>query len=357
MHIQAVVIGAGVVGLATARALARRGRETLILESERRVGSITSGRNSEVVHAGIYYPAGSLKARACVAGRRMLQTYCHEHAVPLSRVSKLIVATSEKEARELPRIQNQARQNGLTEPEEALRVLSAEDVRSLEPEVRCHGALLSPSTSIIDSHALMLALQADAEACGATVAFSSRVVGGRVSAGRGGRDGTDAPIRLRVAVDEPHSPSSREGAGASAPQGTNMSGREELGHQREQSEHECEQLEPQCEQPDSVMDIECDICVNCSGLAGPSIAASLRGMPEESIPPSYFAKGNYYALTCAWLLRAFGSETPWAVGLYKHVYLALVQALRAWQSGGAQGWATGNGGFSTVGFREHIVSS
>lgn len=213
MHVQAVVIGAGVVGLATARALARRGREVLILESERRVGSGTSSRNSEVVHAGIYYPAGSLKATACVAGRRMLQAYCHDHDVPLARVGKLIVATSEEEVCELPRIRNQATQNGLTEPQEALRVLSADEVRSLEPEVQCLGALLSPSTSIMDSHALMLALQADAEACGATVSFSSRVVGGDVNASSGARGVADARIRLRVMVPTHQPPRSREGGG------------------------------------------------------------------------------------------------------------------------------------------------
>ena len=156
---QAVVIGAGVVGLATARALARRGRTVLVLESEGRIGSGTSSRNSEVVHAGIYYPTGSLKATACVGGRRMLQSYCLERAVPFSRVGKMLVATSESDMQGLARIQHQAAQNGLTPPDEALQLLTVEEARALEPEVRCFGALLSPSTAIVDSHALMLALQ------------------------------------------------------------------------------------------------------------------------------------------------------------------------------------------------------
>ena len=168
---EAVVIGAGVVGLAVARALARRGRDVLVLESRSAIGTVTSSRNSEVVHAGIYYDISSSKARHCVRGRAMLYDFCENHAVAHARCGKLIVATSDSELRVLEAIRERAERNGVHD----LRSLSAADAAALEPQVLCRGALLSPSTGIVDSHAFMLALQGEAEALSATIALNSRV--------------------------------------------------------------------------------------------------------------------------------------------------------------------------------------
>lgn len=269
----AVVIGAGVVGLATARALAKRGREVLVLEAQGRIGSITSSRNSEVVHAGIYYPTGSLKAKACVAGRRMLQAYCHDRNVPFHQLGKLIVATTKAELRGMARLQRQAVLNGLTSPQEALRYLQPEEARKLEPEVSCVAALLSPSTSIVDSHMLMLALQADIEANGGSIAFHSFVTGGHIAADKA--SSSESHIRLNVLVeDEVHS-------------SVNLPSTQQNGsyiQQRHSSTIE--------------VDVECKILINCAGLAAPSLAASIDGIPSESIPAHFFAKGNYFALMC-----------------------------------------------------------
>ncbi|SBW12507.1 FAD dependent oxidoreductase [uncultured Alphaproteobacteria bacterium] len=169
--LDAVVIGAGVVGLATARALARAGREVTIVERAASFGTGTSSRNSEVLHAGLYYPPDSLRARVCSPGRNALYAYCAERGIPHKRIGKLLVACSEDEAARLPTIQAQAEANGA----EGLRLLSAAEARALEPELTCAAALLSPATGIVDSHALMLALLADAEAAGATLAVETPV--------------------------------------------------------------------------------------------------------------------------------------------------------------------------------------
>eukprot|EP00908_Phaeocystis_cordata_P015125 Transcript_26238.p1 GENE.Transcript_26238~~Transcript_26238.p1 ORF type:complete len:251 (+),score=61.15 Transcript_26238:118-870(+) len=183
-RVQTVVVGAGVVGLAVARALARAGREVLVLEATPSIGSVTSSRNSGVIHAGIYYDAGSLKARACVDGRRELYRFCEAHGVAHRRCGKLIVATEASQLATLESLRRKAAANGVT-GEDELRVLTAADVATLEPEVRCVGGLLSPSTGIVDAHELMLALQAEAEAHGATVALNAPVVGGSVLSGGG----------------------------------------------------------------------------------------------------------------------------------------------------------------------------
>src|SRR5512145_1921767 len=151
--VDAIVIGAGVVGLAVARELARDGREVVILEAEDAIGTHTSSRNSEVIHAGIYYPQGSLKARACVAGRERLYAYCAERGVPHKRCGKLIVATDRAQLEELEGIRRKAHANGVTD----VAPVSLGEVRAMEPELACVAALHSPSTGIIDSHALMLA--------------------------------------------------------------------------------------------------------------------------------------------------------------------------------------------------------
>ena len=185
-----VVVGAGVVGLAVARALALAGREVLVLEAAEGIGTETSSRNSEVIHAGIYYPAGSLMARSCVAGKHMLYAYCRERGLPHAQCGKLIVATDEAEAGRLLSIQARAAANGVPD----LRLLTRAEALALEPALHCTAALLSPSTGIIDSHAFMLSLQGDAENAGAVFAFHSPVLSGRA---------TDAGIEIEVGGAEP----------------------------------------------------------------------------------------------------------------------------------------------------------
>jgi L-2-hydroxyglutarate oxidase LhgO len=233
--VECIVAGAGVVGLAVARALALAGREVLVLEAAEGIGTETSSRNSEVIHAGIYYPAGSLMARFCVAGRRALYAYCAERGVPHRNCGKLIVATSEEENASLAQIKARAEANGV----EGMRLLSAEEARAMEPNLRCTAALLSPTTGIIDSHAYMLALQGDAENAGAMFVFHSKVLGGRAS-----RNG----IEIDVGGAEP-------------------------------------------------MSLHCDVFVNAAGLHAPSLARTIQGVPRETIPTEYYAKGNYFTLS------------------------------------------------------------
>jgi L-2-hydroxyglutarate oxidase LhgO len=180
MDADVVVVGAGVVGLACGRALAERGREVVLIERHARFGVETSSRNSEVVHAGIYYAPGSLKARLCAAGNRSLYAWCETHGVPHARLGKLIVATEPGEEPKLEQIRRQAEANGVT----SLRPLSAAEARALEPHVRSTRALFSPDTGIVDSHRLMASLLADAEARGVSAAWRHEVVGAeRVAAG------------------------------------------------------------------------------------------------------------------------------------------------------------------------------
>jgi len=191
-----IVIGAGVVGLAVARALAQAGREVVILEAEALIGSRTSARNSEVIHAGIYYPKDSLKARLCVAGRHALYDYCAAHHVPHRRCGKLIVATDEAEVAKLPAIAAAAAANGVTD----LRPVTAAEAREMEPELHCAAALLSPSTGIVDSHALMLSLLGEAEAAGAMLALNTPVTAlSRDARGFVVATGGEAPMRLGCA--------------------------------------------------------------------------------------------------------------------------------------------------------------
>lgn len=232
--IDAAVIGAGVVGLACARALARRGHETVILERHTAFGTETSARNSEVIHAGLYYPAGSLKARLCVTGKHALYEYCQSHGVSYRQCGKLVVATASEQEAKLVALQQQGEANGVDD----LKFLSATEARAMEPALNCTAALLSPSTGIIDSHGLMLALLGDAEHAGALLALCSPVRGGHIE-----RDG----IVL-------------ETGGETA---TRFKAR---------------------------------IVINAGGLVAQRIAASLSGFPPAHVPPSHFAKGNYYAL-------------------------------------------------------------
>ena len=170
-QLDCVVVGAGVIGLAIARSLTLAGREVVVLEAEPQIGLHTSSRNSEVIHAGLYYPEDSLKARLCVQGKEMLYAYCEEHRVGCNRLGKLIVAPNDGALDRLREIKTQAARNGVTD----LTYLSVDDVRELEPDLVCGGGLLSPSTGIVDSHALMIALQAEIEANGAAVICNSEV--------------------------------------------------------------------------------------------------------------------------------------------------------------------------------------
>lgn len=234
-RVDCVVIGAGVVGLATARALAMAGREVIVLESEYMIGTGTSSRNSEVIHAGIYYTKDSLKAKYCVAGKNMLYRYCAEHGIEHRRCGKLIVATSQDQIAALQGIKERAAACGVDD----LEMLSADDARAMEPELSCHAGLISPSTGIIDSHGLMLGLQGDAEDHGAMVAFLSPVTGGAIR---------DDGILLDVGGEAP-------------------------------------------------MQLLCRSVVNSAGLYATSIANALEGMPQDLVPRTYYTKGNYYSLT------------------------------------------------------------
>src|ERR1700710_2303477 len=178
-RVECVIIGAGVIGLAVARRLAQAGREVIVLEAAEGIGTVTSSRNSEVIHAGIYYPAGSLMARMCVAGKRALYEYCLDHGIPHRNCGKLIVATTPKETEKLQSIRAHAESNGVLD----LQTLSGDAARALEPALHCDAALLSPSTGIIDSHAFMLALRGDAEDAGAAYAFHAPLLRAKATAG------------------------------------------------------------------------------------------------------------------------------------------------------------------------------
>ena len=233
-RVECVVVGAGVVGLAVARALALSGREVWLLEGAEGIGTGVSSRNSEVIHAGIYYPAGSLKARFCVEGKRLLYAYCEERGVAHRRLGKLIVASDADEVPVLETIRAKAAVNGVDD----LVVLDGAGAQALEPALRVAGALLSPSTGIVDSHALMLSLQGDVENAGGVVAFRAPVLGGAAEGGR---------FRLDIGGEEP-------------------------------------------------MEIECAVLVNAAGLHAPKLARGLAGVPPETIPTEYLCKGNYYSL-------------------------------------------------------------
>ena len=197
--VEAVVVGAGVVGLSIARDLALQGVQVLLLEKESTIGSGTSSRNSEVIHAGLYYEPGSLKARLCVRGRDMLYRYCDERRVPNRRCGKLVVATDQSEEAYLSHLLQRAEQNGL----EDIELIGSERLSSLEPQIRGTNALLSRSSGILDSHALMLSYQADAAAAGATIVLrtpvlAASVAGRKIQLRTGGTESTELEADLLV---------------------------------------------------------------------------------------------------------------------------------------------------------------
>jgi len=258
-QVDTVVVGAGVVGLAVARALALSGREVLVLEAAEAIGTQTSSRNSEVIHAGIYYPQGSLKARLCVQGKQMLYAYCAERGIGHRRCGKLIVATAPAQVAELHGIIQKAAANGVND----LVLLTREQALALEPALDCVAAIHSPSTGIVDSHGLMLALQGDLENAGGMVAFNSPLARARV---------TPAGIELE-ALD-----------------GTQLRAR---------------------------------TVVNAAGLQAPTLARRFDGLNPTHIPGEYYAKGNYFTLAGRSPFSRLIYPVPEAAGLGVHLTIDL----------------------------------
>jgi L-2-hydroxyglutarate oxidase LhgO len=264
--VECVVAGAGVIGLAVGRALARRGREVVVVDLAGAIGTGTSSRNSEVIHAGIYYPAGSWKARLCVAGKQALYAYLAERGVAHRRLGKLIVAVTDDETETLEDYHRQAVANGVDD----LQWLSGAAARELEPELACVRALLSPSTGILDTHEYMLALQGDLEAAGGLVALNAPVDKVTVTAGGFGvQCAGAAPTRL-----------------------------------------------------------DCAAFVNAAGLHAPALAGRIDAMPPAQIPPSWFAKGHYYSLSGAAPFRRLVYPLAERGGLGVHVTLDMAGAAR-----------------------------
>jgi L-2-hydroxyglutarate oxidase LhgO len=266
-EVDCVVIGAGVIGLACARRIAHSGREVLILEAEGDIGSGVSARNSEVIHAGIYYPTGSLKARLCVAGRHKLHAYCADHGVTARKVGKLVVATTSEQLPALHKLMEQAQANGVDD----LALLTADQARKLEPDLACIAAFHSPSTGIVDTHGLMLSLLGEAEARGAALARHAPVERGWLE--------DDGRSTLQVGGPDP-------------------------------------------------MQVTARLLVNAAGLGAQRIAANLQGYPAGRIPPLHYAKGNYFSLSGPSPFSRLIYPMPEAAGLGVHLTLDLAGQAR-----------------------------
>jgi L-2-hydroxyglutarate oxidase LhgO len=264
--VECVVVGAGVIGLAVARRLAQAGREVIVLEAADGIGTVTSSRNSEVIHAGIYYRAGSLMARMCVAGKHALYQYCRDHGIPHRNCGKLIVATTPNETAKLQSIRAHAEANGVLD----LQILSGDAARAVEPALNCDAALLSPSTGIIDSHAFMLALRGEAEDGGAACAFHTPLLRAKATAGG---------IELDAGGDAPTS-------------------------------------------------LECRLLVNAAGLGAPAVARNIEGMPADLIPRAYLAKGNYFSCSARAPFSHLIYPVPEPGGLGVHLTLDMAGQAR-----------------------------
>lgn len=258
-QVDAVVVGAGVVGLAVARALALSGREVLVLEATEAIGTQTSARNSEVIHAGIYYPQGSLKAQLCVRGKQLLYAYCAERGIGHRRCGKLIVATTQEQVPQLQGIIAKAAANGVDD----LVLLTREQARALEPALECVAAVHSPSTGIVDSHGLMLALHGDLEHAGGMVAFNSPLESARI---------TTQGIELK------------------ARDGTQLCAR---------------------------------TVVNAAGVHAPTLARRFDGLSPAHLPGEYYAKGNYFTLAGRSPFGRLIYPVPEAAGLGVHLTIDL----------------------------------
>ena len=260
--IDCVVIGAGVVGLAVARRMAQSGRDTIVIEAETLIGSHTSSRNSEVIHAGIYYPKGSLKARFCVEGKKMLYRFCAERGIAANNCGKLIVATNQAQLSTLQGIIEKARANGVDD----LMLLTQAEAVAREPNLHCVAAVYSPSTGIVDSHGFMLGLQGDFEDAGGMLAFASPLEGAQCTAAGG--------ITLQTGGAEP-------------------------------------------------MQLRADIVINSAGLHAPDLARKFAGLPPETVPPAFYCKGNYYSLAGKSPFSRLIYPVPEAAGLGVHLTIDL----------------------------------
>ncbi len=267
MHeVDCIVIGAGVIGLAAARALARDGRTVIILERERHFGVHTSSRNSEVIHAGIHYQPGSLKARTCVSGRELLYRYCSERGIAHRRCGKFIIAASEEQLTQLHALESQARGNGVFD----LEWLDEAQARRCEPALSCEAALSSPSTGIVDSHAYMLSLLADAEAYRAEIVYGAAVTSLRPT-----------PSGIDISIES---------------------------------------------EPQPVL--RAQIVVNSAGLDAHRVAQSIEGFPAKYIPGVSYAKGSYFALTGSAPFSRLIYPVPEPGGLGIHMTLDLAGQAR-----------------------------
>ena len=265
-RVECVVIGAGVVGLAVARALALAGREVLLLEAEAHHGTITSARNSGVIHAGLYYTTGSFKARFCVAGNRALYAYCEQRGVDHQNCGKLVVASSEAEEKVLLTLLERARANDV----DGVRMISAAEAHDLEPQVRCTAALLCPTSGIIDQHPFMLALQGDMENAGGTLVTDCRV---------------EQVLRLENGFLV-------KTAG------------------------------------DSATEIEAGFVVNSAGLGAVDLLKRIEGYPRERIPTLHLARGNYFTVAARSPFRHLIYPVPHSAGLGIHATLDLGRRVR-----------------------------
>ena len=238
-QVDCVVVGAGVIGLAVAREMALQGRETILLERESAFGTVSSARNSEVIHAGIYYPKDSLKAKLCVEGNRLLYEYCRSHQVSTQPYGKLIVAADETQINDLQAILYKAQNNGVPE----IKMISGDEAKGLEPNLKCVAAILSSTTGIVDSHGYMLSLLGGFEDAGGMVAYQSPLISAK-------------------------------------PIGNNAEGGYELEIGGADGMH-----------------IQTKLLINCAGMSAPAIAQKIEGLKQEQIPKAYFAKGNYFSLS------------------------------------------------------------
>ncbi|MBP2559860.1 L-2-hydroxyglutarate oxidase LhgO [Neorhizobium galegae] len=266
LALDCVVIGGGVVGLAVARELAMAGRDVVVLEAEPLTGSITSSRNSEVIHAGLYYPTGSLKAELCVAGSRKLYDYCRDRHIPHTRCGKLVVASNEAEVAYLEKLLKQAQANGVDD----CGLVDGSELVRLEPDIIGFAALVSPSTGIIDSHRLMEAYIADIEAHGGSIVLNSPVLGGEFLA--------DA-VRLSVGGRDP-------------------------------------------------VEIEAKLVVNSAGLNAWAVSESIAGLDRNAIPERHYARGCYFSLTGRAPAERLIYPVPEPGGLGVHLTLDLAGQAR-----------------------------
>ena len=261
-QVDCVVIGAGVVGLAVAREMALQGRETILLEREGSFGTISSARNSEVIHAGIYYPKDSLKAKLCVEGNRLLYEYCRTHQVGTQAYGKLIVA-DETQINDLQAIFYKAQNNGVPE----IKIISGEEAKQLEPKLKCSAAILSASTGIVDSHGFMLSLLGGFEDAGGMIAYHSPLISAK-PIGQGAEGGFELDI--------------------GGPDG---------------------------------MKLQTKLLINCAGMSAPAVAQKIEGIEKGQIPKAYFAKGNYFSLSGRSPFSHLIYPIPEAGGLGVHLTL------------------------------------